>query len=524
MSDIFESCTIGIEFGTTRVKAVLVDENAEVKASGTASWENHLIGGIWTYSMGEVKETLQSCYLDLKKSCVRQYGEVPKKVASIGVSALMHGFLPLGEDREPLVPFRTWRNTMTAEAAAVLSEAFGYNIPQRWGIAHLYQAILNDEPEVKDLKTLSCLSVYVTEKLTGQVSVGLGEASGLFPISYETLDYDERMIGIFEDLIRDRAYPWNIRDVLPKAKKAGETAGHLTAQGALYIDPEGDLEPGIAVAAPEGDAETGMVATNTIRPGTASVSAGTSAFTLMVMDHLPNPHPEIAVLSTPDGFPAANVHGSNCTSDLNAWVSLFSEVVNLTGHPADREELFTKLFEHSKEADPDAGGLLSYNYYAGEAVTHINEGRPVFARMENAEFSLANFMRLQVFSAFATMTLGLDILEKEENVRASAVTAHGGLFKTPGVADRILSAALRAPVKTMKTASEGGPFGMALLAAYSVRKKEGETLPDFLGRFAFRNTDYTEVMATEEEIEGYRVFLERYRKAFPLEIDATRFL
>lgn len=510
-----KNCALGIELGSTRIKAVLIDENHIPIASGSHEWENRLMNGIWTYSMEDIHTGLQACYAGL----VKNVGLPLETVGAIGVSAMMHGYLPFDKDMHQLAEFRTWRNTVTGEAAEKLTELFGFNIPQRWSIAHLYQVILNGEEHVKDIAHLTTLAGYIHYKLTGLHVMGVGEASGMFPIDSATCDYDEEMVQKFTSLSGI-----DVRKILPKVLIAGENAGYLTEDGAKFLDPSGNLRAGIPIAPCEGDAGTGMAATNSVRVKTGNVSAGTSDFAMIVTDKKLGVHREIDMVTTPSGAPVAMAHCNNCTSDINAWVSLFSEFAEAIGAPIDKGELFTLLFRKAIEGDPNCGGLLSYNYFSGEGVTDIDEGRPIFARTPDAKLTLPNFMRTHLLSALATLKIGLDILTKEENVPIEKLYGHGGFFKTPEVGQRMLSAAVGAPVSIMETAGEGGPYGMAILAAYMLNKSEGESLEDYLDNKVFRDTSSVTVMADKADVEGFAVFLERYKKALPIERTAVEVL
>lgn len=513
-----KNTVLGIELGSTRIKAVLLNEKHIPVASGSHEWENRLVNGVWTYSMDAIHSGLQACYADLKRDVKKKFGLTLTTVGAIGVSAMMHGYLPFDKDGRQLAEFRTWRNTMTGEAAEKLSDLFTFNIPQRWSIAHLYQAILNGEEHVKDIAQLTTLAGYIHYVLTGEKVMGVGEASGMFPIDSDTLDYDEAMVQKFDAV---HGQPWKLRDILPKVLNAGENGGMLTEAGARFLDPAGDLLPGIPVAPCEGDAGTGMVATDSVRVRTGNVSAGTSDFAMIVTDHALGVHREIDMVTTPAGAPVAMVHCNNCTSDINAWVSLFGEFAELLGADVDKGKLFTLLFNKALEGDADCGGLLSYNYYSGEGVTDMNEGRPVFLRTPEAKFSLANFMRTHLLSALATLKIGLDILTGEENVQVDKLYGHGGFFKTPGVGQKLLSAAVNAPVSVMETAGEGGPYGMALLCAYMLWKDEGESLPDYLDNRVFNGAKSSTVMADKADIDGFNKFLAAYKAAFPVEKTAV---
>ena len=513
-----KNTALGIELGSTRIKAVLIDENHISVASGAHEWENQLADGIWTYSMEAVTTGVQDCYAKLKQDVLEKYGITLSEVGAIGISGMMHGYLPFDKDGNQLAAFRTWRNTITGEAAAKLSQVLNFNIPQRWSIAHLYQAILNKEPHVQHIASLTTLAGYLHVTLTGEKVMGIGEASGMFPIDSDTLDYNQEMVEAFDAI---SGMPWKLRDILPRVLCAGDDAGVLTERGARFLDPAGDLTPGIPVAPCEGDAGTGMVATNSVRERTGNVSAGTSDFAMIVTDHPLGVHREIDMVTTPAGAPVAMVHCNNCTSDINAWVNLLSEFAQLIGAPQDKGTLFTMLFRKALEGDADCGGLVSYNYFSGEGVTDLDEGRPLFARTPNASFTLANFMRTHILSALATLKIGLDILTGQEQVQVDKLYGHGGFFKTPEVGQRMLSAAIGAPVSCMETAGEGGPYGMALLAAYRVRKAPGETLADYLDSRVFADASSSTLMAQPEDIEGFNAFLNRYKATFPAEIAAV---
>ena len=514
-----KKCVLGLELGSTRIKAVLIDEHFVPIASGDFEWENQLVDGIWTYPMELVHRGVQTCFANLRANVKAKYGLELTTVGAMGVSAMMHGYLPFDRDGKQLCEFRTWRNTITGEAAEKLTALFGFNIPQRWSIAHLYQAILNGEAHVKDLACLTTLAGYLHWKLTGEKVVGIGEASGMFPIDSAALDYDEGMVRKFNTLTG-----LDLRAILPKVLPAGESAGCLTEEGARFLDPTGTLQPGIPLAPCEGDAGTGMAATDSVRVRTGNVSAGTSDFAMIVTDHPLGVHREIDMVTTPDGLPVAMVHCNNCTSDINAWVGLFSELCTLMGAPADRGELFTKLFQKALEGEPDCGELLSFNYFSGEGVTDLDEGRPVFARTPDARFTLANFMRTHLLSALATLKIGLDILTQTEQVPIDKLYGHGGFFKTPEVGQRLLSAAVGTPVSVMETAGEGGPYGMALLAAYMLWKEPDETLPDYLDEKVFAHANSVTLMANEKDIAGFDAFLARYKNALPMERLATEVL
>ena len=520
----FQKTVLGLELGSTRIKAVLLDENHTPVASGSHEWENQLVDGVWTYAMEDIVTGLQQCYADLKRDVREKFGETLTEVGTMGISGMMHGYLPLDEEGQPLTEFRTWRNTMTGEAAAELTELLGFNIPQRWSIAHLYQAILKREPHLPRLHLLTTLAGYIHWRLTGERVMGVGEASGMFPIDSDTMDYNEKMLSQLNARISARGYEIDLREILPTVLLAGEDAGRLTEEGARFLDPSGDLQAGIPLAPPEGDAGTGMTATNSVAVRTGNVSAGTSDFAMIVVDRPLGVHREIDMVTTPSGLPVAMVHCNNCTSDINAWVNLFGEFAQAIGAQVSKGELFTLLFQKALEGDPDCGGLLSYNYFSGEGITDLDEGRPVFARTATCNFTLPNFMRTHLLSALATLKIGLDLLTEEENVPIDKLYGHGGYFKTPGVGQRMLSAAVGSPVSVMETAGEGGPYGMALLAAYCLWKEEGQSLEDYLAEKVFADAKSSTLMADQSEIDGFSAFLERYKKGLPVEHAAVQAL
>lgn len=509
---------LGIEFGSTRIKAVLVDESHTPIASGVHNWENQLADGIWTYSTKAVWSGLADCYGRLAAEVLENYGVRIKTLRAIGFSGMMHGYMAFDGDGRLLVPFRTWRNTNTAEAAAALSEAFRFNIPQRWSIAHLYQAVLNGEEHTEHIRYLTTLAGYVHWTLTGEKVTGIGEASGMFPIDAATKNYDQNMLGKFRELIAEKNYPWKPEEILPGVRIAGEPSGVLTPGGAKLLDVSGNLAPGIPLCPPEGDAGTGMVATNSVAPGTGNVSAGTSVFAMVVLKQaLKEVHEEIDVVTTPCGHNVAMVHCNNCTSDLNAWTGLFSEFAELLGVPVEKEELYAMLYNRALEGEKDCGGLLSYNYISGEPVMGIQEGRPLFVRRPGARLTLASFMRTHLYSSLAALKSGLDILLKEEGVEASRIYGHGGLFKTKGVAQGILAAAVNTPVAVMETAGEGGPWGMALLASYMAAKEVGETLEHYLCEKVFQGERGTVMQPDPEDAAGFDRYLADYKKALAAE-------
>ncbi|MBQ6508686.1 MAG: hypothetical protein IJI07_04360 [Flexilinea sp.] len=502
---------IGIELGSTRIKSVLLGRDHTVLASGSFTWENSLVNGIWTYSLEEVEKGLQACFADLKKDVQEKYGIVLTTTGAMGISAMMHGYLPFDKNDRQLCEFRTWRNTITAEAAEKLTALFGFNIPQRWSIAHLCQAMLNKEEHVKDIAYITTLAGYVHFVLTGKHVMGVGEASGMFPIDSSTNTYDAEMVKKFNKFANV-----DLLSMLPEVLSAGDDAGRLTKEGALFLDPTGELEAGIPMAPCEGDAGTGMAATNSVRVRTGNVSAGTSDFAMVVVDKKLNVHREIDMVTTPAGKPVAMVHCNNCTSDINAWVNLIRESLEAFGFEADTNTLFTKLYSVALEGDRDCGDMLSFNYYSGEGVTDLDEGRLLFLRKADSRFTLANFMRTHMYSALATLKIGMDILNAE-NVAIDKIYGHGGFFKTKEVGQRMLSAAINAPVSVMQTAGEGGPYGMALLCAYALWRDENESLEDYLDNKVFGSCVSETVMADADEVDGFNKFIENYKSCLEVE-------
>lgn len=514
---------LGIEFGSTRIKAVLVDETHQPIASGAHDWENQLVDGIWTYSLDMIWDGLRDCYRKMTQDVQNKYGVAVTKLGAIGFSGMMHGYMPFDGKGELLVPFRTWRNTITGEAAAALTKEFSFNIPQRWSIAHLYQAILNGEEHVDKIAYFTTLAGYIHWKLTGEKVLGVGEASGMFPIDAKTRDYNRKMLAQFDALPAVGKYTWKLEEILPKVLVAGKNAGTLTEEGAKLLDPSGRLEAGIPLCPPEGDAGTGMVATNSVAVRTGNVSAGTSVFAMVVLEEdLKAVHEELDMVTTPSGDTVAMVHCNNCTSDLNAWVGLFREFAENFGINVDMNELFGKLYNKALEGDKDCGGLLAYNYFSGEPVTGTNEGRPLFVRKPDAHFNLANFMRTHLYASLATLKIGLDILLKEEKVKVDRIYGHGGLFKTKGVGQGILAAAMDAPVAVMETAGEGGPWGMALLASYMLQKADGESLEQYLSEKVFGGESGSVMEPDPADVAGFDAYIKAYKAALATEKEAAR--
>ena len=509
---------LGIEFGSTRIKAVLVDGNNAPIASGGHEWENRYENGVWTYSLEEIWSGIQDCYQQLVKDVEEKYGVELTSVGAMGISAMMHGYMPFDKEGKLLVPFRTWRNNITGKASRKLSELFQYNIPQRWSIAHLYQAILNGEPHVKDIDYIATLEAYVHWKLTGKRVLGIGDVAGMFPVDSTTKDYNEKMVQQFDGLVASYGFPWKLRDILPKCLVAGQDAGCLTEEGAKLLDVTGKLKAGIQMCPPEGDAGTGMVATNSVAKRTGNVSAGTSVFASIVLENeLSAPYSEIDMVATPSGHPVAMAHSNNCTSDLNAWVNIFREFTEAMGIEADMNKLFGTLYNKAMEGDVDCGGLLSYCYFSGEHMTGFTEGRPLFVRSPESKFNLANFMRTNLYTCLGAMRVGLDILFKKENVKVDRLLGHGGLFKTKGVGQQILADAVNAPVSVMETAGEGGAWGIAVLASYLLNKEENETLEDFLDTKVFAGNQGSTLNPDPEGVEGFNMFMERYMKGLSIE-------
>ncbi|MNB90262.1 Xylulose kinase [compost metagenome] len=510
--------SLGIELGSTRIKAVLIDHRFETIASGSYEWENLLVDGYWTYNLADIITGLQEAFSEMKQEVVRKYGITLSTVGSIGFSAMMHGYMAFDNTGELLVPFRTWRNATTGAAAKELTEKFQFNIPERWSIAHLYQAILNEEPHVNRIDYFTTLAGYIHWLLTGSKAIGIGDASGMFPIDETAHDYNESMVKQFDELVAARGYSWKLKGILPKVYTAGEQAGILTAAGAAILDPSGILQAGIPLCPPEGDAGTGMVATNSVRKRTGNISVGTSVFAMIVLEkELLAVYPEIDMVTTPDGSPVGMVHANNCSSDINAWMGLFREFYEAMGQKTDSGQLFSVMFNKALEADPDGGGLLSYGYFSGENITGIEKGRPLFVRSPESRFNLANFMRIHLFSAFGALKIGMDILTKKEDVAIDSILAHGGLFKTPVVGQKMVAAALNVPVSVMATAGEGGAWGMAILASYLTNQDQQESLDDFLDNKVFKDTEGQVIHPDASDVKGFEAFMERYTQGLAIE-------
>ena len=513
---------LGVEFGSTRIKAVLIGEDTKPITTGSYEWENRYENGLWTYNLDDVWTGLQAAYQQVIQQIKTTYDVSLHKIGAIGFSGMMHGYMPFDANGELLVPFRTWRNTNTGAAATELTNLLDFNIPLRWSIAHLHQAILNQEPHVKDIAHITTLAGYVHWKLTGQKVMGIGEASGMFPIDSATNDFDQQRINQTQERLNSENLPWMLRDILPTVLVAGDNAGTLTEEGAALLDPSGDLQAGIPLCPPEGDAGTGMVATNSVAKRTANVSAGTSVFAMIVLEQaLSKVYPEIDMVTTPTGAPVAMVHSNNCTSDLNAWVGLFGEFAQVMGIDVDTTTLFETLYKQALTGDADGGGLLAYNFVSGEHIVHLEQGRPLFVRTPESNFTLANFIRTHLFASLGALRMGLNILLDGENVSIDRVLGHGGFFKTPEVGQRIMAAAMNVPVSVMETAGEGGAWGIALLADYIRRRDDGEMLGDFLENRVFAGQSGTTIAPDQRDMDGFAVFMERYQAGLVIETTAA---
>ena len=513
---------LGIEFGSTRIKAVLIGDDHAPIASGSHDWENRYENGIWTYSLEDVWTGLQESYRKLSKEVSEKYNTPLQTIGAIGFSAMMHGYMAFDKGGNLLVPFRTWRTTTTAQAAEELTQLFQFNVPHRWSIAHLYQAILNKEPHIKDINYQTTLAGFVHWKLTGQKVLGVGDASGMVPIDSKTNDYEAGKIELFNERLKEEKIGWKLQDILPKVVVAGEAAGVLTEEGAKLLDPTGKLRTDIPLCPPEGDAGTGMVATNSVAERTGNVSAGTSVFAMIVLEkELSKLHPEIDMVTTPSGKPVAMAHSNTCTTDLNAWIGLFGEFVDALGVELSQSKLFEILYKRALTGDADGGGLLAYNYFSGEPITHLEEGRPLFVRTPESRFSLSNFMRTHLFSALATLKIGMDILFEQEQVKIDKVLGHGGFFKTEEVGQKMMAAAMNVPVSVMETAGEGGAWGIALLASYMLHKEENEPLEAYLSKYVFAGDNSTTIAADQQDVDGFAVFMERYKEGLAIERTAV---
>ncbi len=504
---------LGIELGSTRIKAVAIDKTHTPVSSGDYTWKSTYENGVWTYDLDEVWTGLKAALAGVENR---------ENIAAMGISGMMHGYLAFDKDWNLLVPFRTWQNTITGQAAAELTELLGFNIPQRWSIAHLYQAVLNGEEHISKIAHITTLAGYVHYMLTGVNAIGIGEASGMFPIDSSENCYDEEMLAKFNELPAIKTQPWQLIDILPGVLMAGENAGYLTESGAALLDNL--LTPGIPFAPAEGDAGTGMTATNAVAPRTGNVSAGTSIFSMVVLEQpLKKVYEEIDLVTTPTGKPVAMVHCNNCTNDSNAWVSVLKETAVLFDADPDNGEVYTKLYEKSLEGDPDCGGVLVCNYMAGEGVTHLDEGRPMVIRRPDSKFTLANFFRASLYSTMATLKIGMDILA-EEKVAIDSLTGHGGLFKTPIVGQKYMAAACNASVTCMTTAGEGGPYGMALLAAYRMNKAENESLEEYLNTHVFADAKSTILTPEKADVDGFNAYIAQYKNLLAVERTAVEMI
>lgn len=513
--------SLGIEFGSTRIKAVLIDNDFNPIATGSHDWENKLVNGIWTYSLDDVWKGLQDAYSRLNDDVFKRYGVKIKKLSSIGFSAMMHGYLPFDKNGNQLAEFRTWRNTITSEAAEKLTALFDFNIPQRWSIAHLYQAVLNGEEHVKDISYLTTLAGYVHWKLSGKKVLGIGEASGMFPIDSAANTYDAEMMQQFDNIPEVSEFIWKLADILPEVLQAGDSAGTLTENGAKLIDPTGNLEPGCILCPPEGDAGTGMVATNSVRAKTGNVSAGTSIFSMIVLDKLLSKvYEEIDMVTTPTGKPVAMVHCNNCCTDLDYWVNLFIEFSRLSGNELTKPQIYDMLYNTALDGDKDCGGIVTFNYFSGEPVAKLTSGRPLLTRTENAEFNLANFMRAQIFSTMAVLKIGMEILEIEK-VEIDTLMGHGGLFKTELVGQKLMAGAMNTPVAVMETAGEGGAWGIAILAKYAADHTD-ESLEDYLDKRVFSKYKSSVVQPDSGDVKGFADYMKLYKKALAVEEAAVK--
>jgi len=509
---------LGIEFGSTRIKAVLIGDDYTPIASGSFEWENRYENGVWTYHLEDVWTGLQESFRKLSNEVLEKYNTPLKTIGAIGISAMMHGYLVFNESEELLVPFRTWRNTITAQAAKELTDLFLFNIPQRWSIAHLYQSIINKESHVRDIYFQTTLAGYVHWKLTGQKKLGIGEASGMFPIDSNINNYDEHMLKLFNERLHAENIPWKLQDILPEVLMAGAEAGVLTREGARLLDPTGQLQEGISLCPPEGDAGTGMVATNSITERTGNVSAGTSTFAMIVLEKaLSKVYAEIDMVTTPVGKPVAMVHSNNCTSDLNEWVELFHEFTHLLDIDINQSRLFEMLYQKALTGEADCDGLLAVNYLSGEHITHFEEGRPLFVRTPESHFTLSNFMRVHLFSALAALKIGMDILFENEHVKIDQILGHGGFFKTKEVGQKIMAAAMNVPVSVMDTAGEGGAWGIALLASYMLNKSVNEPLETYLDKKVFAREISRSIAPDQADVAGFTTFMERYKKGLVIE-------
>ncbi|MCG7339161.1 ATPase [Staphylococcus sp. ACRSN] len=516
--------SIGIELGSTRIKTVATDADFNTLASGSFEWENNYIDGYWTYSVNDIWIGLQKSYLDMAEKLQERFNLTLRKVNSIGISAMMHGYLAFDEHEDLLVPFRTWRNSYTGEAADALRNVFNFNIPERWSIAHLYQAILNNESHIAKVDYITTLSGYIHWYLTGEKTLGIGDASGMFPVDVEKQIYRTDLLDKADILFKSKGFDKTLINLLPKIQVSGEHAGLLTDEGARLLDPKGNLESGCIMCPPEGDAGTGMVATNSITPQSGNISAGTSAFAMIVLeDPLQNVYPEVDIVATPSSNEVAMVHTNNCTSEINAWMNLFEQVLNTMGVTFSSDDLYGQIFGESLNSDDDLGGLLSYGYVSGENITQVEVGYPMFVREPNHRFTLGNFMKTQLFSAFSTLKIGMDLLKENENIKIRKLIAHGGIFKTKRIAQEVLSAAMDAPITVMNNASEGGAWGISILARYATLKEQ-MSLTKYLEDVVFANVDETTISATKREVEIFNDYIHKTKIGLPIEQQLSHYL
>ena len=520
---VINQSVLGIELGSTRIKAVLIDEDNKPIAQAAYSWENKLENGLWTYSINDIWHGIQICYSRLRMEVKSKYNSEIETLSAIGISAMMHGYMVFNKNKELLVPFRTWRNTNTSNSASVLSNLFSYNIPLRWSIAHLYQAILNNEEHVHEIDFLTTLSGYIHWQITGEKVLGIGDASGIFPIDSLTKDYSPTMIKKFENLIIEKNYKWKLSNILPKILVAGENGGFLLEEGAKKLDVSGHLKPGIPVCPPEGDAGTGMVATNSIKPCTGSVSVGTSSFSMIVLEKdLSQHYKTIDIVATPEGNSVAMVHSNNCTSELNSWINIFADYNELMGISMNMDEIYDRIYKYSLKGDPDCGGLISYNYLSGEPITGMDKGCPLFMRLANSRLNLANFIRCHLYSSICILKIGNDILFNQEGVKIREIMGHGGFFKTKGVGQQILADAINIPISVMETAGEGGAWGIALLASYMVNKSGDVSLADYLDNGVFKGKCVDRINPSRDGLVGFAKYMELYKRYLPVEAAAIK--
>lgn len=516
--------SIGIELGSTRIKTIAIDAQFNTLATGSFEWENNYIDGYWTYSVNDIWVGLQQSYQDMAKNLKDKFDITIRKINSLGISAMMHGYLAFDEHEDLLVPFRTWRNGNTVEAAKILRTAFNYNIPERWSIAHLYQAVIDKESHVNQVNYITTLAGYIHWYLTGEKVLGIGDASGMFPVDVEQQAYRTDLLEEADILFNTEGFHKAVIDLLPKIKVAGDNAGYLTDEGARLLDPDGNLESGCVMCPPEGDAGTGMVATNAVTPRSGNISAGTSAFAMIVLEQsLKNVYPEVDIVATPSSSEVAMIHTNNCTSEINAWMNLFEQVLETMGVRFSSDDLYGQMLKESEKSDDDLGGLLSYGYVSGENITKVEEGYPLFVREPNHHFTLANFMKTQLFSAFSTLKIGMDLLKANENISINKLIAHGGIFKTERIAQSVLSAAMDAPITVMNQASEGGAWGISVLAKFATINKD-MTLSQFLDDFVFANIDETTIEPSAQAVENFDTYIDKTIKGLPIERQLSHYL